>query len=411
MKKRYLTYAGIVAAAILVIMFAGILLTGSFSIFSSATIDPIPDHPAGDLVVITGTTNRMAGTFMKLDILAVSPDPGTNPGVGSADAFIVRGGGMSNTWSGTLDTSSIPPGEYQVNAYWINETVKSDLLATARFRLTGTLPAPTGSPDTGKNQPPYIRMNRPGTLWRGEQLRVTGTTNLPVDTRLIYMVIQQSNISVFTVDPKTGTKDVREGLTQTGTMSVLPGTDGFNRWSFAADSTAFIPSDYFIIVTLESISPEKIGIKSPFDTAPLYVKDVTMDTAPSPVRDTTPCQAITILEFPDHWINQSFRITGTTSLPPGTELLVQVIPTEYDLTMNPEAKHMATSMSGAEAMVTVEEGWGNNVNFWSLTLDKSHMNPNQRNYLVNVSNSRTDNRTYETIAGNTFCSKRLVLPV
>ena len=42
MKKKYLTYAGIVSAAILVIMFAGILLTGSFSIFSSVAIDPIP---------------------------------------------------------------------------------------------------------------------------------------------------------------------------------------------------------------------------------------------------------------------------------------------------------------------------------------------------------------------------------
>jgi hypothetical protein len=410
MKKKYLRYAGIISAIVLVTMFAGILLTGSFSFFSPATIDPIPDHATGDLVVITGTTTHMAGTFMRLDILAVSPDPGTNSGVGSTDAFIVRGGGMSNTWSGTLDTSSIPRGEYQVNAYWINETIRSDLLATSRFRLTGTVPAPTGSPGTGENQPPYIRMNHPGTLWRGEQLQVTGTTNLPVDTRLIYMIIKQSNLSVFTVDPKTGTKEVREGLTQTGTMSVLPTTDGVNRWSFAEDSTAFIPSDYFIIVTLESISPEKIGIKSPFDTAPLYVKEVTVDTAPSPVRDVTPCKTITILEFPDHWINQNFRITGTTRFPPGTELLVQVIPTEYDLTMNPDVKVYASSMSGAEGMVTVEEGWGNNVNFWSLTLDKSHMDPNQRNYLVNVSNSRTDNRTYETIAGDTYCSKRLVLP-
>ncbi|MDD1694503.1 MAG: hypothetical protein LUQ71_07245 [Methanoregula sp.] len=410
MKKKYLMYAGIVAAIILVIMFAAILLTGSFSPFSSATIDPIPDHATGDLVAITGTTNRMAGTGLELDIIAVSPANGTDPRMGITDAFIVRGGGMSNTWSGALDTSSMPPGEYLVNAYWVNETEKSNLLATSRFRLTGTNPVPTGTPGTGELQPRYIRINPPGTLWRGEQLLVTGTTSLPEGTELIYLVIQQSNTSVFTVDSKTGDRVVREGLTRSGIISVLPGTDGVNRWSFAVDSSEFIPSDYFIIVTLESISPEKIGLQHPYGTAPLYVKEATLDNTPAPAREDTPCQAITILAFPDHWINQSFRITGTTSFPPGTELLVQVIPTEYDITMNMGTKFPAASMSGAMGMVTVEEGWGNNVNIWSLTLDKGHMDPDQRNYLVNVSNNRIDTRTYATIEGGTWCSKRLVLP-
>lgn len=409
MKKKYLRYAGIISAIILVIMFIGILLTGSFSVFSTATIDPIPDHAAGDLVAIMGTTNRMAGTVLELDIIAVSPENGTDPRMGSTDAFIVRGGGMSNTWSGALDTSSMPPGEYLVNAYWINETEKSNILATSRFRLTGTKPVPTGSPVTGELQPRYIRIKPPGTLWRGEQLLVTGTTSLPEGTELIYLVIQQSNTSVFTVDPKTGDRVVREGFTRSGIISVLPGTDGVNRWSFAVDSTEFIPSDYFIIVTLESISPEKIGIQWPYGTAPLYVKEATLDNTSSPINDT-PCGSITILAFPDHWINQSFRITGTTSFPPGTELLVQVIPTEYDLTLNPDMKRYASSMSGAVGMVTVEEGWGNNVNIWSLTLDKGRMDPDQRNYLVNVSDSRIDNQTYETLYGDTYCSKRLVLP-
>jgi len=410
MKKKYLTWAGIVSAVILVIMFAGILLTGSFSPFSHVTIDPIPDHAAGDLVVITGTTNHMAGTVLELDIIAVSPADGTNPRAGSTDAFIVRTGGMSNTWSGALDTSAIPPGEYRVNAYWVNETVRSDLLATSRLMLTGTKPVPAGSPTSGERQAPYISMKRPGTLWSGDKLLVTGTTNLPEGTELIYLIIQQSNTSTFTLDPKTGNPDVREGLTRSGIIRVLPGTERVNRWSFAVDSTEFIPGDYLIIVTLESISPEKIGLKSPFDTAPLYMKETTRESAPTLVRDTTPCHSITINVFPDSWINQTYRITGTTGFPPGTELLVQVIPTEYNLTMNMGVKHLASSMSGAVGTVIVEEGWGNNVNHWSLMLSKGHMDPGQRNYLVNVSNDRIDNRTYATIAGDTYCSKRLVLP-
>ena len=62
MKKKYLMYAGIISAAILVIMFIVILATGSFTIFPSAAIDPIPDHDTGDLVVITGTTNYPCST-------------------------------------------------------------------------------------------------------------------------------------------------------------------------------------------------------------------------------------------------------------------------------------------------------------------------------------------------------------
>jgi len=407
LKKKYLTYAGIVSAAILVIMFSGILLTGSFSVFSSATIDPIPDHAAGDLVAITGTTNHMAGTVLELDIIAVSPADGTNPRVAVSDAFIVRGGGMTNTWSGALDTSSIPPGEYLVNAYWINETEKSDILATSRFRLTGTKPAPTETPGTGDLQPRQIGINRPATLWRGEKLLVTGTTSLPEGTELTYLVIPQSNTSVFTVDPKTGNREVREGPTRSGVIRVLPGTGGVNRWSFAVDSTEFIPGEYLIIVTLESISPEKIGLQSPFDSAPLIVKEAILNNATSPVINAGPCRNITIDAFPTSWANQTLTITGTTDFPLGTELLVQVIPTEYDLTMNPEVKHLASSMSGAVGMVTVEKGTGS-TGLWSMTLDRARLDPDLRRYLVNVSNDRIDPHTYATIYGDTYCAKRLI---
>ncbi len=407
MKKKYLTYAGIVSAAILVIMFAGILLTGSFSVFSSATIDPIPDHAAGDLVAITGTTTHMAGTVLELDIIAISPADGTNPRVAVSDAFIVRSGGMANTWSAALDTTAIPPGEYLVNAYWINETEKSDILATSRFRLTGTNPVPTGTPGTGDLQPRQIGINPPDTLWRGEKLLVTGTTSLPEGTELIYLVIPQSNTAVFTVDSKTGNREVREGPTRSGVIRVLPGTGGVNRWSFAGDSSEFIPGEYLIIVTLESISPEKIGLQSPFDTASLIVKEAILNNATSPVMDASPCRHITIDAFPTSWANKTFTVTGTTDFPLGTELLVQVSPMEYDLTMNPEVKHLASSISGAMGVVTVEKGTGS-TGLWSMTLDRERLDPDLRVYLVNVSNDRIDSLTYATIYGDTYCAKRLI---
>jgi hypothetical protein len=407
MKKNYLMYAGIVAAAILVIMFVGLLLTGSFSVFSSVTIDPIPDHAAGDLVAITGTTNHMAGTMLELELITVSPANETNPRVGGTDAFIARGGGMSNTWSAALDTSAIPPGEYLVNAYWMNETVRSNLLATSRLRLTGTKPIPTGAPATGDLLPRQIRINPPGTLWRGEKLQVTGTTSLPEGTELVYLVIPQSNTGLFTVDVKTGNRELKEGLTRSGVIRVLPGTAGVNRWSFEVDSTEFIPSESMIIVTLESISPEKIGLQSPFDTAPLMVKEAILDRAISPANDTSPCRHITIDAFPTSWANHTLTITGTSSFPHGTELLVQIYPTEYNLTMNPEVKRFASSMSGAMGTVTVEKGIGS-TGLWSLTLDPQKMDPDLRKFVVNVSNDRIDPRTYETVSGDTYCEKRLI---
>ncbi|MDD1694501.1 MAG: hypothetical protein LUQ71_07235 [Methanoregula sp.] len=407
MKKRYLTYAGIVAAAILIIIFAGILLTGSFSIFSSATIDPIPIHAAGDLVVITGTTNLDAGTRLELDILAVSSAPGTNPRVGGTDAFIVRGGGMSNTWSGALDTSAIPPGEYRVNACRVNDTSSRGdrLLATSRLRLTNTTSDPDKITRLGEiHKIDFIRINRPGTIYRGEKILISGTTNLPNDTGLLYLVIQQSNISVFTVDPKTRKEDLREGFTRSGLITAIPGEDGLNHWSFALDSTEFIPDQYEVIVTQDTVSTENIGKEGTFNTASLTVLEANADRFTTPVPVSGPCQAITIDALPGTMNNRSYTITGTTSLPAGSELLFQVIPTEFDLAVNRAG--VTGSVSGATGTAGVVQGTGD-TNTWSADLDLSTFPA--REYLMNVSNDRMDPRTYDTIYGNAYCSKRFTL--
>ena len=409
MKKKYLLYAGIVSAALLVIIFAGILLTGSFTIFPSATIDPIPDHAAGNLVVITGSTNIPPDTRLELDIIAVSPVSGTNPRVGGTDAFIVRGGGMSNIWSGALDTSAIPPGEYLVNVYQINETyARSNLLATSRFRLTNA----TSDTDTiirrsANHKLSFINIDRPGTIYRGEKILISGTTNLPNDTGLLYLVIQQSNISVFTVDPKTQRQDLREGFTRSGLIPILPGDNGVGRWSFAIDSTEFIPDRYEVIVTEDSVRTEDIGKEGTFGTASLTVLEAPSDRLTPQEPVTGPCQAITIAALPDTLLNQTYTITGTTSLQPGTELLFQVIPMEYENRMNPGTNDMSGSITGAVGSVEVTRGTGD-TNAWSANVDLSKFPPKE--YLMNVSNDRIDPQTYATIYGDTYCSKRFSLP-
>jgi hypothetical protein len=403
MKKRHLQYAGIISAAILVIMFAGILLTGSFSVFSSATIDPIPDHAAGDLVVITGTTNLHAGTRLELDILAIQAAPGTSPRVGGTDAFIVRGGGLSNSWSGALDTSAIPPGEYQVNAYPANDTgSRGNLLATARLRLTNSTPDPDRITRMSANhQLSFIHIDRPGTIYRGEKILISGTTNLPEDTELLYLVIQQSNTSVFTVDPKTREQDLRGGFTRSGLIELVPADNGVSRWSFAVDSTEFIPDQYEVIVSEDSVGTEDIGREGTFGTASLTVLEATSDRLTTPVPVTGPCQAITIDALPVTLLNRTYTITGTTSLPAGAELLFQVIPAEIEVAINSDG--MTASGVGAMGTVDVVRGAGD-TNTWSADLNLAQFPPDQ--YLLNVSNDRIDSRTYDRIYGNTYCSKK-----
>ena len=408
MKRKYLAYAGIVSAAILVIMFISILTTGSFTIFPTAGIDPIPDHTAGDLVVITGTTNYPAGTRLSLDILALSPSSGEKTRVGGTDAFIARGGGMSNTWSGALDTASIPPGEYQVNAYRMNEnSSRSNLLATSQLRLIDI------SPDLTKFTPmlvnhtlSFIRIDRPGTITRGEKILITGTTNLPADTKLLYLITQQSNTSVLTVDPKTGEQDRKGGFSRSGLITAVPGENGVSRWSFAFDSTEAIPDTYEVLGTPSGINSDNPGNDKPYSTASLVILEADSDRLTITALDTGPCQSITIDTLPAMITRRNYTITGTTSLQPGTELLFTVLPTEFDINVNREGMSSG-SMTGAQGTVVVIRGTGN-TNIWSADLDLSKFPPEK--YLVNISNDRIDTRTIETIFGDRYCSGKFTLP-
>ena len=118
---------------------------------------------------------------------------------------------------------------------------------------------------------------------RGEKLLVTGMTNLPNDTELLYTVVQQSNISVFTIDPRTGTQATQAGLTRSGIIDVLPGTGGSNTWSFALDTTEFIPDRYEVIVatTKENQTAKSFDIGNVSGSSFLIVQDVPAGTGVS----------------------------------------------------------------------------------------------------------------------------------
>jgi len=411
MRKSYLKYAGIVSAIILAIMFAGILMTGSFTIFPAVTVDPIPDHAAGDLVIITGTTNLKENTRLELETTSASPLPERESRVGATDAYIVRSGGMTNTWSGALDTLAIPPGEYRVNAYPLNTVnvsySRGDLLATSRFTLTNATPDPDRITRRGEqHEIEFIKIDHIGMVYRGEKILITGTTNLPAETELLYLVIPQSNTSVLKIDPKTGMREVQQGFTRSGLTPVLGRAYEGNHWSFAIDTAEFIQDEYEIIVTTDSVSSEKIGKEGTFGTASMTIFEPDISLPPWTVPAAESCQVIRINPFPSIPTARAQTITGTTSLPAGTELLFQVLLAEFDVGMNPATGNMYGTITGATGYAEVIQGSGGN-NTWSVDIDPSQLPP--RDYLVNVSKDRIDSRTYETRYGNTFCSRRITI--
>jgi hypothetical protein len=182
--------------------------------------------------------------------------------------------------------------------------------------------------------------------------------------------------------------------------------DGVNTWSFAIDSTEFIPDSYEVIVTPATVPTENIGRVEPFGRVSLTVLEATLDLLTPLPPDDKPCKSITIDALPGKLTNKTYTVTGTTGLSPGTELLFQVLPMEYLLAMSPGSEKFSGTMSGATGRAAVTRGTGGR-NTWSADLDLSMLPPKE--YSLNVSNDRIDPRTYATIYGDRYCSERFVV--
>ena len=135
-------------------------------------------------------------------------------------------------------------------------------------------------------------------------------------------------------------------------------------------------------------------------------------TLPGLTPDSETCvrssRFVTIDNLPDMWMNQTYNITGTTDLPAGEDLFVQVLPLEYNIDINPKIQSMTGNLSGAIGVVTVEKGTGT-INHWSFEIRTSMLPPSVGYYLVNVSNDRFDPRISAIIAGDAFCTQRFTL--
>lgn len=81
-----------------------------------------------------------------------------------------------------------------------------------------------------------------GTKYVGDSFTITGSTNLAVGDTLMVEIISSS----FKPTQKAQSGEFSGS---SGTIQVMPGTNGYNRWSFDVDSSTFKPDEYLVKVS------------------------------------------------------------------------------------------------------------------------------------------------------------------
>jgi len=414
MKKKYLTYVGIIAVLILICMFIGILLTGIPFPFLPPTItmNSVTDAniDQNNMMILTGMTTLPLDSYIAIKVSAspqsVTGGNATGKTAVNGNSQIISGAGGSNRWNGFVDISQLQPADYTITlttiAYTENFTmVESDPIATQHFTL-GDENAGSGSiRKKTVIKKPFIRANAIDEKETGNRERITGITSLEPGTSLLWMTEEIGNETGSSLQSAQGITDV------------IPGTEGINRWSVVFDTAHMKPARYRIRITedtgdkTQEITPEGgISAVSEFNLIP---------PAPGTKNTTGPLRTssrfVTVDTLPDMRIHDIYLITGTTSLPPGEDLLVQVYPssfkTDYDFTINPKNKTTeGGSFSGATGTVRIVNGSGSE-NLWSFELQTYLMDPSI--YEVDVSNDKIDYQPRETIPGDVFSSKKFTL--
>ena len=387
MKKTALLFAGIISATILVVMGLGILLTGSFYFMPSITIDSFSDSDidANDMLVLTGTTNLGLNTHLLVNI---SAGPGqafpTDKGYVNEIASLLPGSGGRNSWKAALNVSSLGPGDYTIRVSSVTfagnnwTAVPGSVVVTRGFRI--------GNKSAGGNRAlpaAFIVANFIGDRAPGESIAVTGTTNLPPGTSILWDVYQVQCPGNGTV-PKI---PARVPLL-TGSTAITPGTAGINRWVFLFNSSGIAPGCYLVHFAGET--PE--GMFSEGETG--FVLSGIPKEEPA-----VPSRFITIDTLPGLQVNSRVVITGTTSLPENDELLIEISPIaqgNYEFVVNPRDMSQGAMFTGVAGTAVIVTGTGG-VNLWAMDFDTYHLSPGD--YTVNVSNTKVNLTTHRTEPG------------
>jgi hypothetical protein len=90
--------------------------------------------------------------------------------------------------------------------------------------------------------PPAAFINPVGDLYAGDKFTLSGSTNLAAGDELMIEVVSSSF-------KPTDKSQSGEFSGTSGVVKVVPGSGGYNRWSFDVDATAFKPDEYIVKVS------------------------------------------------------------------------------------------------------------------------------------------------------------------
>ncbi|PKL60740.1 MAG: hypothetical protein CVV33_01105 [Methanomicrobiales archaeon HGW-Methanomicrobiales-4] len=405
MKKKYLTYAGIISAIILMAMFIMVFFIKSPVLFLMPiiTIDPINDQNLDDnnFLILTGKTNLPEQTHIFTFVYPVhkwlSPDNKNEKAVARGDVWMTGGTDEWSFWKGTINVSSLEPSEYQIAFKTVQYTdnfttiVESEPVASLQFTLGDENCIGNCIRKKIVNNKPYIRMN-PISEETGN-MKITGITNLVPGTPLIVKM-----------EEKTGTAKPSPA-SYLGNNCVIQGIEGVNRWSFQPDTRTIREGLYQITVATEAGENEQIKRTGKISDS-LEFNYSYGQFHPDPrdqKRTGTGSSSVyyTIDALPEIQENEKYVISGTTNLPPGELLLFQVSPPNlmlnYNFSFNPRDKSQGGTISGIAGCTDVLKG-SDTDNYWAFEMQTYSLAPGR--YEVNISNPGPDTGSFPAIPGS-----------
>lgn len=226
---------------------------------------------------------------------------------------------------------------------------------------------------------PYISVNPLSDKNAGETVNVTGTTNLPAGTQL--------QVEIYATSFEQHASDNGEFSGAAGTAEVLSGTGGINVWSMDVDTTGFVPMEYLVNVSAMTGDSQQGNYLSgePFGTTTFTVHAASASGTSGSTKDssTTADYGILIDPIPDTIAGTALTVTGKTSVPVGSDLLVRVVPESSDTATflrdcdNPEIS----------SHIKVVKGDGSD-NRFSVTFDTGNLSPKE--HIILISTTKDD---------------------
>jgi hypothetical protein len=352
------------------------------------------------MMILTGTTSLPEDTQLGVLVSAStgsSRENNTRELAVKTDAAITARDGGRNSWRSVFGISTLQPGDYRVSlvTFTVDKNytwILSDPIATAYFTVGD------GQAGAGTIQkkvpaaPRFIRINPVPFGQTQDNLSVSGITSLAPGTPLVWSIYSLADGTPGSTAAYSGTTPVTEG------------TEGINRWDIRPGAGMIQPGRYGMQVT-ENPDGDTSRVGALSASAEFDISSNTTDTRASP-------GFITIDALPEITVNNITVITGTTSLPAGGDLLVEVYPasfeTGYSISTDARETDMNRSLSeaavfaGVTGGVSVTKGRGK-YNLWSFTLETYKFSPGQ--YQINVSNNDYDLAKHVMIYGNLSSSK------